>query len=284
MKGKIISSNSGWYFVEVDSQIYKAKPIGLFRKDNLKVVVGDIVELMVNDSDYLNVITKIYPRKNYFIRPNVANIDIVLLVMSVIKPKFNDYYLDKLITFFQCKNVKPILIFTKLDLIDLKKYKFINEETSNYQKMGYDVFYFKKNFELTELQKLKKVLNAKTAVISGPSGVGKSTILNYLDETLKLSVGEVSKGTERGKHTTRKTSLFKFFDNFYIIDSPGFTSFEIDLSKDDLAKNFLNFNKLAIKCKYNNCLHLKEKDCYVKDNFTFLHKYKNYEKLQKEIT
>lgn len=282
MLGRIIYSSGGNYRVKTKQGIFNCKPIGLFRKDNIELIVGDKVELKLDDKigqENLNIITKLYDRKNQFIRPKISNIDFVIIVTSIVEPKFNHFYLNKMITFFQIKKIEPILIFTK---IDLNRNQINLDLIKKYQNLNYKIFNFSNYFSEIEQAKLLSILKNKFSILTGQSGVGKSTVLNFLNKDLKLKTGEISFSLNRGKHTTRHYEAFEIYENSLIVDSPGFSSFKLDLTLNDISKNFINFSKHYKKCQFKNCLHINEKECFIKkttDSFF----YNDYLKLIKEV-
>lgn len=285
MKGKVIYSSGGNYKVLANGVSYFSKPLGIFRKNNTKILVGDCVELTINENKEglkeINTITNLYERNNEFIRPNISNIDFSMILTSIEEPKFNDYYLDKLITIFNLKNVKPILIFTKSDLAKNDDHLKIIKE---YERCGFKIFITKK--QISEKQKgiIKEFIKNKFIVITGQTGVGKSTFLNNLNSNLHLKTGEISKSLGRGKHTTRHSEAFEIFEDTFLIDTPGFSS--LDLSKfneRDIFRKFLDFEKYVNDCKFTNCSHLTEENCGVKNQNYSERTWKNYKKILMEI-
>lgn len=286
MTGKVIYSVGGNYKVLTKDKVYNAKPLGIFRKNNEKIIVGDEVEVQINEGksglEEINVITKLLPRKNLFKRPVVANIDQSIIVTSINEPNLNDFYLDKLITIFQLNNVEPIIIFSKSDLGVSKEQQEIIDE---YKKAGYKTLVTNiKKFEL-EKEILKKWTNNKLSVITGQTGVGKSTLINLIDPNrFDLKTGEISKALGRGRHTTRHTEVYEIFPKSFVIDTPGFSSIELeDFNKEEVSKNFFNFSNFYLKCKYRNCLHTNPKGCSVIENTNSKRVLDNYSKLLKEI-
>ncbi len=285
MRGQIIYSYAGNYKVRVDNKIYDAKPLGKFRNEKIKLLVGDYVDLKLNNLNLkhqINTIINLYERKNVLIRPIVSNIDLSIIVTSFVEPKFNDYYLDKLITYFQINNIEPILLFTKYDLLGKNEKKEFDQKILVYKKMNYKCLIFGNKMDKLNLDNFKKIIKDKFIVITGQTGVGKSTFLNYLNVNLNLKIDEISKKLGRGKHTTRHYEAFEFFNNSYIVDTPGFSSLDLKITKGDLSSNFLNFSELRKSCEFKNCLHFEEFNCNVKINVSEK-KYKNYLKLLNEI-
>ena len=268
MKGKIIKNISNDYTVLTNNNKYICKPCGKFRKENIKPLVGDIVEF--DDKD--KYILKIDKRKNELIRPSIANIDIAVIVTSTKEPNFDSYLLDKTLTIISYNNIEPIIYFTKLDLLNEKEKKEINNYIDYYKKIGYKI--------CTNPNKLMQLIKNKTVVLTGQSGAGKSTLLNKINPTLSLKTDEISKYLGRGKHTTRHTELYNI-NNTYIADTPGFSKIDFhDMSKIAIRDNMKEmFNNLKY-CKYKDCMHIDEDGCQViklKNNGKILpSRYNNY--------
>ena len=212
MVGKIVKQISNDYTVRVNDDLYICKPRGKFRNLSITPLVGDNV--IIDDKN--NYILEILDRKNKLDRPSISNIDQVVIVTSVKIPDFSSNLLDKLLTIIEFNKIEPIICFTKLDLLDNDKLKEIESIMNYYSKIGYQVY---RNTDL----ELRKIFKNKVTVFAGQSGAGKSSLLNILDESLNLKVGEVSIALGRGKHTTRHTELIEVLDG-YIADTPGFSS------------------------------------------------------------
>lgn len=246
---RIIKVISNDYTVEFDNKeriVCKAR--GVFRNKNITPLAGDYVSV---NSD--NIIDEIYDRKNSLNRPPVANIDIAMVVTSIVNPDFSSKLLDKLLTVIEFNNIEPVICFTKLDLSDLD----INSYREYYEKIGYKVVTNK------ELDKIKEIIKGKTVILTGQSGSGKSTLLNMLDENLNLKTDEISYALNRGKHTTRNIEFFEVCDS-YIADTPGFSKLDFtNMTKEDIKNSFIEFNNY--ECKYSDCMHIKEEGCKVKD-------------------
>lgn len=257
MKGLVVSSSYGSYVVSSENVLYKVTPRGIFRNLKKKVVVGDEVEI---DTEEL-IITDIYPRNNYLIRPNVANIDEVFIVSSLVEPEFSYPLIFKYLTYLNLNNISASLILTKNDLFcDEGKIKEIK-----------DVFFKShiKTYIISTINKegfdeLISEIKGKTIVLMGQSGVGKSSLINALDPHFSRSVGSYSVALGRGKHETKEVVLLPFLDG-YIADTPGFSSLDLNISKADLAKFFPSFIDYAHQCYFSNCLHINEKGCQVKN-------------------
>lgn len=253
MKTLVIKQISNlWTVIDDNGNTYDCKCIGKLKYKNNTPLVGDYVEI---DKDN-KIIKSIYKRKNYLVRPPVCNIDIAVILTSCIEPLFSSNLLDKMINIIEYNNIKPVICFTKYDLLD--NTKNIDSIIKYYENIGYDVIINKNK------TKLMKLLNNKICVFTGQTGVGKSTLLNSLDKELNLKTGEISKALGRGRHTTRHTQLLKI-DNALIADTPGFSSLDfIGMNKKDIKDNFIEFYKNEDKCKYKDCMHIKEDGCYIK--------------------
>ena len=269
MQGLIIKIISGDYFVKVNDEIIKCKPLGVFRHKKVTPKVGDIVE--VED----NTITKIQERKNELIRPVVANIDKVFIVTSLVEPDLNLNLLDRIICQAEYNNIEIILVFTKVDLTDPNKYINIFDY---YKSLNYKIYLAPNDFEL-----IKKEINDNVCVVAGQSGVGKSTLINLFDN-FNIKTDEISKALGRGKHTTRCSELLQVGSG-YIADTPGFGMVDLDMDLVSLSQSFKEF--FECKCKFNPCLHLNEPHCQVKEkvnnNEILKSRYDNYLDFVEEI-
>lgn len=252
MKGIIIKNISNDYTINCNKTNYICKPRGKFRLSKLTPLVGDIV----NFDEQNNYILDIQKRKNELIRPSVANIDIAVIVTSVKNPDFDSNLLDKQLTIISYNNIMPIIYFTKLDLLDNKQLEEMKNIISYYQKIGYTVS--------TNHVDLLKIIKNKIVVLTGQSGAGKSTLLNTIDPSLKLKTSEISYSLGRGKHTTRHTELYKT-NNTYIVDTPGFSKIDFHgMTNNDIRDNMKEMFDNLHKCKYSDCMHIKEDGCHVK--------------------
>lgn len=254
MEGIIIKNQSNDYTVRTTKGIYVCKPRGKFRNDKITPLVGDTVII----DDINKYLLEIKPRKNSLIRPPIANVDIALIAVSVKEPNFDSSLLDKLLTIISFNNITPIICLTKLDLLNKEETKNIKEITKYYQSIGYVVV------ENTNTKEIKKLIQNKKVVIAGQSGAGKSTLLNKLDKNLSLETNEISKALGRGKHTTRCTTLYEV-DNALIADTPGFSSVDFrGMTKLDIRDNMKEMYDNLEHCKYRDCMHIKEDNCYIK--------------------
>lgn len=255
MFGKIIKQISNDYTVIIDNKKYICKARGKFRKLGITPLVGDNVEVDLENNYILNILE----RKNELERPSISNIDQAVIVTSVKVPDFSTNLLDKLLNIIEYNNIKPIICFTKLDLLNSKELEYIKSIQDYYKKIGYDVY------SNTDLE-LKKIFKDKITVFAGQSGAGKSSLLNKLDNNLNLKIGEVSTALGRGRHTTRHTELISILGGL-IADTPGFSALEFNgMTRSDIRDNFIEFNEYKIFCEYKDCMHVNEIKCGIKNN------------------
>lgn len=258
-KGKIIKGIGGFYYVEAAEAVYECKAKGLFRKQKISPLAGDNVLISINDNAE-NRIEEILPRKNFLIRPPVANLDQLFIVSSTVEPDINTFIIDKLAAIAEYKNIEPIIVFTKIDLSNCYlKYKNI------YNSAGFTTVSCN-NMTGEGAAEIKSLLCGKTSAFTGNTGVGKSSLLNAIDSRLSLATGETSKKLGRGKHTTRHSELFKV-NGGYVADTPGFSSIDFErcenILKEDLFDCFREFYPYFGKCKFSTCSHINEKGCAV---------------------
>ena len=271
MIGRIIKIVSNDYTVKCeDGNTYICKARGVFRNKKITPLVGDFVKITKEK----NLIEEIMKRKNELIRPPVSNIDIALVVTSAKEPDFSSNLLDKMIDIIEFNNIIPIICISKYDLLD--NTKKMDEIIAYYKKIGYKVFIN------TQIEDIKKIFKDNVTILTGQTGVGKSSLINKLEKSMDLKTGEISKALGRGKHTTRHTELFELFDG-YVADTPGFSSLNfIGMNKEDIRDNFMEFNEYKDKCKYRDCMHVNEDDCEIKrrvsNNEILKSRYDNYVK------
>ena len=286
MQGKIVKGIAGFYYVHVvESGVYECKAKGIFRKDGVKPLVGDNVEIeILDEKDMEGNIMQILPRRNDLIRPAVANIDQALVVFAVTKPKPHLNLLDRFLVMMESREIPVILCFNKTDIakdLEIAKLREI------YERCGYPLI-FTSAKEEKHIEELKAVLKWKTTAIAGPSGVGKSSIINLLQSEVEMETGTISRKIERGRHTTRHSELLVIGDDSYIMDTPGFSSLYIsDIDQDSLKYCFPEFSPYEGKCRFNGCSHIHEPDCAVKLAVEAgeIHKtrYENYLALYQEL-
>lgn len=259
MIGKVIKKSANIFTINFDNKEYicsSRKKI----KNNLSILVGDNVEFFSIDDSY--VIEKILPRKNQLIRPNVANIDVLIIVQSVIEPNFNIFQLNKYLAFYEYQNINNVVIyFSKIDLLDKEEYKKTIDIIECYKKDNYTCLLSNDNNVIDKINDMFD--NSKIICMAGESGVGKSTLINKIIPDLNIQTNEISKSLNRGKHTTTTSNLIKY-KNGYFVDTPGFGSIELNITNEEIAKSYNDFREYSKFCKFSNCLHYKENDCEVK--------------------
>lgn len=255
MEGIIVKVISNQFTVLSENKYFDCRACGKFRSLKQVPLAGD----MVIFDEKNNYITKILPRKNELVRPPVSNIDNAIIVTSTSIPAFSSNLLDKQLCIIEFNNIKPIICFTKLDMLNNEEMIIIEDYINYYKRIGYEVY---KN---TEIEEIRLVFKDKVSVFTGQTGAGKSTLLNNIDNNLKLKTNEVSISLGRGKHTTRHIELLNIKDGL-VADTPGFSSLDFyDMKKEDIRDNFIEFNEYRHKCKYADCMHDLEDDCYIKE-------------------
>lgn len=263
MQGKIVKGIAGFYYVHVvESGVYECKAKGSFRKEKKKPLVGDNVEITVLDEENKKGnIEKICPRKNELIRPAVANIDQALVVFAVTKPKPHFNLLDRFLVMMERKDVPVVLCFNKKDLAESEE---LQELQTIYENSGYPVVFTSASKE-ENIEQIRGLLRAKTTAIAGPSGVGKSSLINLLQPDAGMETGSISEKIERGRHTTRHSELICVEDDTYIMDTPGFSSLYVnDFEKEELKYYFPEFAPYEGQCRFQGCDHVHEPECAVK--------------------
>lgn len=260
--GIILKGIGGFYYVDTAQGVYECRARGLFRNQKIMPLVGDFAEIDVTSEDPKEgYVVKIKKRNNELLRPHVANVEQVIVTMSVKSPNPNFILLDKLIVLAQFNHLEPIICFNKVDLIDSD---VIDEIACIYIDAGYQVVVTsaKKNMGI---EALREIMRDSINVFAGPSGVGKSSLTNELMPGLELKTGEISEKISRGKHTTRHSELIELDFGGFVLDTPGFTSLELDMIKSaELEQYFREFNRDA-RCKFNDCHHISEPKCAVKE-------------------
>ncbi len=264
MQGKIVKGIAGFYYVHVSGRgVYECKAKGIFRKDNIKPLVGDDVEIEITDAaNYKGNIISILPRRNSLIRPAVANIDQALVIFAVSKPEPNYNLLDRFLIMMRRQGLECIICFNKRDIASKEERAAIR---TIYENSGCTVL-FASAMKKEGMEEIAAVLKDKTTAVAGPSGVGKSSIINCLQKNKTMETGAISEKIERGKHTTRHSELICISDRTYIMDTPGFSSLSLfDMEKDELKNYYPEFTPYEEKCKFLTCAHIHEPVCGVKD-------------------
>ena len=286
MQGKIVKGIAGFYYVHVvEFGVYECKAKGIFRKDKKKPLVGDDVEIEVlSEVEKTGSIINIFERKNELIRPAVANIDQALVVFAAAKPSPHFNLLDRFLVMMQTKEIPVILCFNKEDIASEEK---LSELAEIYEKCGCQLIFVSAKEE-KNIETLRRMLEGKTTAIAGPSGVGKSSIINLLNPKANMETGSISRKIERGKHTTRHSELFMIGEDSYIMDTPGFSSLYVnDFEKEELKYYFPEFELYEGQCRFNGCDHIHEPGCAVKEAVEKgkIHavRYEDYKELYEEL-
>lgn len=286
MIGKIMKGIAGFYYVGVaESGVYECKAKGIFRKDKIKPLVGDDVEIEVlNEEEKLGNIVKILPRRSELIRPAVANIDQALVIFAAREPKPNLSLLDRFLVIMEKQDVPVIICFNKQDLCDDEEVGRLKEI---YEACGYPVVLASAK-QGEGIEEIKSRLRGKTTTVAGPSGVGKSSLTNLLQNEVQMETGEISKKLGRGRHTTRHSQIIQIEEDTWLYDTPGFTSFYVEeIEKEELRFYFREFSKYEGTCRFQGCTHTHEPGCMVKNALEegkiSKERYENYLELYGEL-
>lgn len=260
IKGRIIKGIGGLYFVDTSNGIIQCSIRGIFRKDKVIPIVGDYVKISLLEQKK-GVIEEILERKNMLIRPKVSNIDCAIVTFSIVRPNLNIDLLDRFLILAESQDIENIVIC-------INKFDLSNKQDIKYLKSLYEGIYpiiFTSALKNLYIENIKNIIDKKVTIFAGPSGVGKSSLINAILPNANLKTGSVSKKIERGKHTTRQVELLEAWEDTYIVDSPGFTSLNIDFLEDNYDKYFREFKKFLGNCKFYNCKHIYEPNCIIKE-------------------
>ena len=263
IEGRIIKGIGGFYYIETEKGLYECRARGIFRKNKITPLVGDFVKISVVDEDNKKgVVEEIQERKTELVRPPIANVNKALIVFAVKNPTPHLSLLDRFIVLAERENLEIVIILTKIDLDDDNTFEKIK---NIYEPCGYKVIGVS-NLENKNIDKEKEELKDNTVVFAGPSGVGKSSLLNQIDSNFQLKTGDVSDKIKRGKHTTRHAELFELKFGGMVADTPGFSSLTLDDIEDiDLKDYFIEFEDYD-DCKFGSrCIHQNEPNCAVKE-------------------
>ena len=286
MQGKIIKGIAGFYYIYAeDGNVYECKAKGIFRKDNFKPLVGDNVEITVlNEEEKEGSVTSILPRRNSLIRPAVANVDQAFLIFAMENPKPNFLLLDRFLIMMEQQEIPAVICFNKKDVGDKDEMEKLYEI---YTGCGYRVV-LSSTYEGEGMDEIREILNGKTTVVAGPSGVGKSSITNCMQGEVQMETGEISKKLKRGKHTTRHSQVIPVEKNTFLVDTPGFSSLYLtDMKEEELRDYFPEFVMYEQQCRFQGCMHIHEPGCAVKEALSegkiSQQRYDNYLALYEEL-
>ncbi|WP_250229174.1 ribosome small subunit-dependent GTPase A [Anaeropeptidivorans aminofermentans] len=264
VKGRIIKGVGGLYEVDADGIIYNCRARGVFRKEGLTPLVGDLVDIdIIENEDNTGTIYHIYERSSELIRPRASNVTQVVLVFAVKRPNINLDLMDRFIISCERQKVNILICFNKTDVLKEKDLEGLDHLNKIYKDAGFEVF----NTSVVDysgIEKLKERLKNNISIFAGPSGAGKSSLINILAPHADMETGGLSPKISRGRHTTRHTELIKGPEEIYIMDSPGFTSLYLDnLENSDLELYFREFAPFIKKCRFTDCSHIAEPECAV---------------------
>ena len=260
LQGRVLKNYNGYYYVSVEDKIYTCKVKGKMKQNRFSLATGDMVSFQMGEKDE-GMIKKVLPRKNFLLRPTIANLDLLVVTFACASPDFSYLLADKLFALAELAKIPAILVLNKKDIAPDG---LIDEVKATYEKIGYEVFAISADNN-EGVEPLREKLRGKICAFGGPSGVGKSSTINAIDSTVDLRTGEVSEKIGRGKHTTRYAQLLPF-DEGYIADTPGFGNllFE-DFDEKNLVDCFKEFAEFEDGCKFCPCNHTHEPVCGVKE-------------------
>lgn len=286
MTGKIIKGIAGFYYVHVEGKgIYECRAKGIFRNEKIKPLVGDNVEMEVLDEkDMEGSILRILPRSSTLIRPAVANVDQAMIIFAIVKPNPNFNLLDRFLIRMERQHLPTVICFNKQDIASPEEKEALQKA---YETCGYRVLFISA-LENEGLEQVKGILAGKTTTVAGPSGVGKSSLINQLAPAANMETGEISAKIERGRHTTRHSEIIALGEETYIVDTPGFTSLDIsEITKEELGQYYPEFVQYEPYCKFSGCAHITEPSCGIKDAVEegkiSRVRYENYKELYREL-
>ena len=262
MQGKIIKGIAGFYYVQTGENIYQCKAKGIFRNKKIKPLVGDNVEIdILDEKEMEGNISEILPRTNELIRPAVSNIDQALVVFAAKNPKPNYNLLDRFLITMEKQEVPVIICFNKMDLAKEKELDLLNRV---YENCGHQVKFISV-WQEEGIEDIRDLIRGKTTVLAGPSGVGKSSLMNFLQPDANMETGDISNKIKRGRHTTRHSEFICVEADTFVLDTPGFSSLFIDkFEEDEIKEYFQEFSPYEEQCRFQGCSHTHEPDCGVK--------------------
>ncbi|WP_100487644.1 ribosome small subunit-dependent GTPase A [Sporolactobacillus pectinivorans] len=263
-EGTIIKALSGYYYVKDGDRQIQCRARGIFRKRKETPLVGDHVEYEAENLKD-GYIMSIGPRRNELNRPPIANVDQAFLVFSVREPAFDSQLLDRFLVHMESHSIRPVICLTKWDLLDLSEQDFMRRRMGDYEKIGYSVV-CTSSLRHLGFEDVQKRMAGRITVITGQSGVGKSSLLNGMNHDLKIDTQAISQALGRGKHTTRHVELLPVGSGGYVADTPGFSSLDFsDIETEDLEGCFPEFAQFRDSCRFRGCTHIAEPDCAVKE-------------------
>ncbi|ASK63543.1 ribosome small subunit-dependent GTPase A [Virgibacillus phasianinus] len=262
-EGRIIKALSGFYYVQADEGVYQCRGRGLFRNKKITPLVGDFVEFDKRD-DMEGYLIDIKPRSNELVRPPISNVDRAFIISSAVEPSFSTLLLDRFLVLIESKDIEPIVIISKMDVLAKEERERIDGLAKTYRNIGYKVEQVSSK-EPFEIQGIEAYFHDGVSVIAGQSGVGKSSLLNALKPELQIKTNDISKSLGRGKHTTRHVELVQLFGGL-VADTPGFSALEFnEIDLEDLGEYFPEIRERKSNCKFRGCMHRKEPKCAVKE-------------------
>ncbi len=278
-RGLVIKAVASFFYVEKNDEVFECRASTKLKRNRQKIITGDYVEFDQKEK----YIHRIVERENELIRPKIANVKNDMLIFSATEPNMNFGLLDRMLLIMEKNGLNSTIVITKIDLLEIEELEQLKKKMNYYQNIGYPVLYSDLNGNVDEIA---NTIKKDKYVFTGQTGVGKSTLINKLLPALNLQTQEISMALGRGKHTTREVTFYHF-ENSYIIDTPGFSALEINLTKEDIRDNYVDYVEYSPECRFNGCYHLKEPNCAVKQAVSehpeMEERYENYKKIMEEL-